>query len=140
MQPLAVGVTVNVTTIAADEVLTSVPVIFPLPLAAIPVTLAVLFLVQLNVVAATVPVRFIAVIGDDEQTLCVKIETVAVGVGFTITLAVIGEPLHPFADGIIVKVVVIAALVVLVKVPVIEFPAPFAAMPVIPTVLFLDQE
>lgn len=140
VQPLAVGVTVNVTTIAADEVLISVPVIFPLPLAAIPVTLAVLFLVQLNVVAATVPVRFIAVIGDDEQTLCVKIETVAVGVGFTITLEVIGVPSHPFADGVIVKVVVIAALEVLVKVPVMELPTPFAAMPVIPTVLFRDQE
>ena len=46
-QLLAVGVIVNVTVTAALVVLVKIPVIFPLPLAAIPVTVAVLFLVQL---------------------------------------------------------------------------------------------
>ena len=46
-QPLAVGVMVNVTVTSALVVLFNVPVISPLPLAAIPVTVTVLFLVQL---------------------------------------------------------------------------------------------
>ena len=46
-QPFAVGVMVNVTVTAAVVVLTRAPVILPVPLAAIPVTVAVLFLVQL---------------------------------------------------------------------------------------------
>ena len=45
--PLAVGVIVNVTVIGALVVLVSVPLILPEPLAAIPVTVTVLFLVQL---------------------------------------------------------------------------------------------
>lgn len=46
-QPLAVGVTVKVTTTGALVVLVNVPLIVPDPLAATPVTEAVLFLVQL---------------------------------------------------------------------------------------------
>jgi hypothetical protein len=46
-QPLAVGVMVNVTVTAAAVVFTNVPLMLPVPLAAIPVTVAVLFLVQL---------------------------------------------------------------------------------------------
>ena len=46
VQPLAVGVMVNVTVTAAVVVLVSAPVILPDPLAAIPVTEVVLFLVQ----------------------------------------------------------------------------------------------
>ena len=45
-QPLAVGVMVKVTVCAAVVVLVIVPLILPLPLAAMPVTLAVLSLVQ----------------------------------------------------------------------------------------------
>ncbi len=45
-QPLAVGVIVNVTVTGAFVVLVKVPLIFPLPLAAIPVTGPVLFLVH----------------------------------------------------------------------------------------------
>ena len=45
--PFEVGVMVNVTVTSAIVVLFSVPVISPLPLAAIPVTVPVLFLVQL---------------------------------------------------------------------------------------------
>ena len=46
-QPLAAGVMVNVTVTGAAVVLVNEPLIFPLPLAAIPVTATVLFLVQL---------------------------------------------------------------------------------------------
>jgi hypothetical protein len=47
IHPLAVGVMVNVTVRAAVVVFVSTPLILPVPLAAIPVTVAVLFLVQL---------------------------------------------------------------------------------------------
>ena len=46
-QPLAVGVMVKVTVIGANVVFVNAPLILPDPLAAIPVTVAVLFLVQL---------------------------------------------------------------------------------------------
>ena len=47
LHPLAVGVIEKVTTTGALVVLVSVPLILPVPLAGIPVTVAVLFLVQL---------------------------------------------------------------------------------------------
>ena len=47
LQPLAVATMVNVTVTAAVVVLASTPVILPVPLAAMPVTVAVIFLVQL---------------------------------------------------------------------------------------------
>ena len=46
LQPLADGVIVNVTVIGAKVVLVSDPLILPVPLAAMPVTVTVLFLVQ----------------------------------------------------------------------------------------------
>ena len=46
VQPLALGVIVNVTVTGAAVVLVSVPLMFPLPLAAIPVTATVLSLVH----------------------------------------------------------------------------------------------
>ena len=46
-QPLAVGVMENATVTAAAVVFVNAPVILPEPLAAIPVIVAVLFLVQL---------------------------------------------------------------------------------------------
>ena len=46
-QPLAVGVIVNVTVIGVLVVLVNVPLILPAPLAAIPVTVPVISLVQL---------------------------------------------------------------------------------------------
>ena len=46
VHPLAVGVIVNVTVTGAVVVLVSVPLILPVPLAAMPVTVAVLFLVH----------------------------------------------------------------------------------------------
>ena len=47
VHPLVVGVMVNVTVTGAVVVLVSVPLILPVPLAAIPVTVVVLFRVQL---------------------------------------------------------------------------------------------
>mgnify|MGYP000859485590 FL=1 len=63
---------------------------------------------------------------------------VPVGVGLTITVAVIALPVHPFAVGMIVKVTVIGAELVLTSTPVM-FPLPKAPMPVTVPVLFLVQ-
>ena len=57
---------------------------------------------------------------------------------FTITVAVMGVPSHPFAVGVIVKVTVTGALVVFVNVPLI-LPEPLAAIPVTVPVLSLVQ-
>ena len=46
-QPFAVGVIINVTVIGANVVLVNDPLMLPDPLAAIPITVAVLFLTQL---------------------------------------------------------------------------------------------
>lgn len=249
LQPLALGVMENVVTCGVLVVLVRVPDIgVPDPLAGIPVTFAVLLLVQLNVVPATGPVRLIGVIAEPEQIVCgatfdpqpailgtVSVPTLAqlaplnvprihpeatilpshltshkselslkkpcasikkvngppvagttadpvnggfctygpplstttlaalvsvqeissakppspwmntcmppvltVGVGFTSTVALIGAPAQPFALGVIVKVTVTGAFVVLVSVPLI-LPVPLAAIPVTVPVLFLVQ-
>ena len=91
-QPLAVGVMVKVTVTGAKVVLVSVPLILPVPLAAMPVTAALLSLVQLYVVPATLPVRTIVVIGLAEHMVCETGVAVASGVGFTVTTTVIGRP------------------------------------------------
>jgi len=137
-QPLAVGVMVKVTVTGAKVVLVSVPLILPEPLAAIPVTVATLSLVQLKVVPATFPVRTMVVIGLAEHTVCEAGVANASGVGLTSTVAVIGAPGHPLAVGVMVKVTVIGAKVVFVSVPLI-LPEPLAAMPVTVTVLSLVQ-
>ena len=67
----------------------------PVPLTAIPVRFAVLFLVQLNVVPAT-PfglVISICVIAVPEQIVCDAGVAFTDGVGFTVTVAVILQPL-----------------------------------------------
>ena len=53
-----------------------------------------------------------------------------VGIGFTTTVAVVVGPGQPLADGVIVKVTVIGAKVVLVKLPLIGVPDPLAGIPV----------
>ena len=139
LQPLAAGVTVKVTVIGILVVLVSVPDILPDPDAAIPVTVATLSLVQLYTVPATgLPASTIVVIGTAEQTVCEEGTAVAVGVGLTVTVAVVVGPAHPLAVGVIVKVTVIGAAVLLFGVPLI-LPAPFAGKPVTPTVLSLVQ-
>ena len=137
-QPLAVGVIVKVTVTGAAVVLVSVPLILPEPLAAMPVTDPVLFLVQLYTVPATLPEITIVVIATPEHTVCEEGAATAFGVGFTNTVAVTGVPGQPLAVGVIVKVTVIGALVRLVKVPLI-LPAPLAAIPVTVAALSLVQ-
>jgi hypothetical protein len=66
VQPLAVGVMVNVTVTAELPVLVKVPVILPVPLDAMPVT-EVLFLVQVYVVLLAVLLSPIGVIAAPEQ-------------------------------------------------------------------------
>ena len=61
----------------------------------------------------------------------------AFGLGLTMTVAVIGVPLQPLAVGVTVKVTVIGALVILVRLPLI-FPVPLFAIPLTP-VLSLVQ-
>ena len=137
-QPFAVGVIVKVTVIGAAVVLVNVPDILPLPLAAMPVTVAVLSLVHAYVVVPVVVLvaKAIVVIAIPEHLVCVAGVAIAFGVGFTITVAVIGVPGQPFADGVMVKVTVIAPNVVLVNIPLIS-PVPLAAMPITVPVLFL---
>ena len=138
-QPLAVGVMVKVTVNGAFVKFVNVPLILPAPLAAIPVTVATLSLVQLYTTPATaLPLSTIVVIGLAEQIVCEDGVAVAVGVGLTSTVAVTGAPAQPLAVGVIVKVTVTGAVVVLVKVPLI-LPAPDAAIPVTATVLSLTQ-
>lgn len=105
-QPLKLGVMVKVTVIAAPLVLVKLPLIFPVPLAAIPLTVAVLSLIQLNVVAATVPVKFIGKITFPEQLVCAAFVADTFGFGLTETVAVTGIPLQPLAVEVTVKVTV----------------------------------
>lgn len=118
--------------------LVKLPLMFVLPLAAIPVTVAVLFLVQLKVVEPRLDESTIGVIGLPEQIACAAFDATAIGAGLTRTVVVIAVPLHPFAVGVIVKVTVTPAVVVLVKLP-LMFPLPLAAIPVTLAVLSLLQ-
>jgi len=130
---------VKVTVIGRLVVLVNVPLILPEPLAAIPVTVATLSLTQLFTAPTTpLPVSTIGVIATPEQTVCEEGAADTVGVGFTNTVAVIGVPAQPLAVGVMVKVTVTGALVVLVSVPDI-LPEPLAAIPVTATVLSLVQ-
>ena len=135
---MAVGVIVNVVVCATLVVLVSVPLILPLPDAAIPVKLTRLSLVQAYVVPLTAPDNTIVVIGVAEHTICDEGVATALGVGFTSTVAVIGVPGQPLAVGVMVKVTVTGALVVFVNDPLI-LPEPLAAIPVTATVLSLVQ-
>ena len=64
-----------------------------------------------------------------EQIVWLDGVATAFGVGLTRTVAVVVGPAQPFADGVIVKVTVTGAKVVLVKVPEI-LPVPLAVIPV----------
>ena len=133
-QPLAVGVIVKVTVIGALVVLDKEPLMLPAPEAAMPVTVPVLSRVQLKVVPDMLPERTIVVMALPEQIVCEAGVATALGVGLTKTVAVIGVPEQPLAVGVIVKVTVIGALVVLVKEP-LMLPEPEAAIPVTVPVL-----
>jgi hypothetical protein len=78
----------------------------------------------------------IGVIVEPEQTDCELTEAVAVGLGLTCTVAVMGLPVQLPLDGVMVNVTVRGAPVLLVSVPLI-LPVPLAAMPVTDVVLSL---
>jgi hypothetical protein len=129
---------VKVTTIGLLVVFTNVPLMLPLPLFAIPVTLTVLSLDQLNVDPGVVPVRTIVAIAAPEHLICVGFVALTIGVGLTVTVAVIGVPSHPLAVGVMVKVTKTGKAVVFVNIP-LMVPLPLEAIPVTLTVLFLVQ-
>lgn len=89
--------------------LVNVPVmVAEVPLAAIPVRFAVLFLVQLKVVPAT-PLGFVIVIGAiamPPHNVCVAGAAATVGLGLTITVTVVVLVPQPAELAVIVKVVV----------------------------------
>ena len=62
-----------------------------------------------------------------------------VGIGLTITVAVVVGPAQPLALGVMVKVTVIGALVALVRLPEIGEPAPDAGIPVAVATLSLTH-
>ena len=132
----------KVTVTGALVILLSVPLILPAPLAAIPVTVATLSLVQLNTVPATLPFITIVVMAVLLHIVCDGGVATAFGVGFTNTVAVTGVPLQVTPAlvklGVIVKVTVIGTLVLLVSVP-LMLPVPLAAMPVTVATLSLVQ-
>lgn len=116
-------------------VLVNVPLISPVPLAAMPVAVAVLSLTQLNTVPTTVPVFTIVVIVPAEQIVCDVGVAVAFGVGLTVMLKLLGVPTQltpPLVKvGVTVIVPVIGTLVGLVAVNVgNELPAPLAPSPI----------
>lgn len=135
-QPLAVGVIVKVTDIAAAVEFVKLPLILPLPLATIPVTEAVLSLVQVYVVPLVELVNTIVVMVLPEHIVWLDGVRVVAGEGFTNTVAAVDVPEHPLALGVIVKVTVTGLAVVFVSVPLIS-PLPLAPIPVTEAVLFL---
>ena len=138
-QLLAVGVIVKVTVIGAVVLFVSVPVILPVPLRPMPLIPVIVGLDQLYVVPVVLLLITIGVIVAPEHIVWLDGVAVTSGVGFTNTVAVIGVPEQPFAVGVIVKVTVIGAAVVLVSVPVILLPDPLPAMPVTSAVLSLTH-
>ncbi len=81
-------------------------------------------------------VKAIVVIATPEHFAWLEGVATATGVGFTKTVAVPVDPVHPFADGVTVNVTVTGAAVVLVKLPLMS-PLPLAAIPITDAVLFL---
>ena len=84
-QPFAVGVIVNVTVTAAFVVFVNTPLILPVPLPPMPVTDAVLSLVQLKAVPTTLPVIEMLLIEEPEQIVCDNGAANASGIGLTVT-------------------------------------------------------
>ena len=85
---------VKVTVTGALVVLVNEPLILPAPLAAMPVTLTVLSLVQLYTVPTTLPVNAIVVMAEPLQIVCEAGVATAFGIGLTTTVAVTGIPVQ----------------------------------------------
>ena len=83
VQLFAVGVTVKVTVTGAFVVFVKLPMMSPVPLAAMPVTVAVLSRVQANVVPEIGPEGVIRSIVPPEQIVCEAGAAVPLGVGST---------------------------------------------------------
>ena len=83
-QLFAIGVIVKVIVTGTFVVLVRLPLMSPLPLSAIPVTVPVLFLVQLKIVPATFPDSTIVVMVLPEHIVCDAFVATAFGFGFTI--------------------------------------------------------
>ena len=64
---------------------------------------------------------------------------VKVGIGFTVTVTVVGIEGQPFALAVIVNVVTCGVLVILVRIPEILAPPPLAAIPIRLALLSLVQ-
>lgn len=105
----------------------------------VPVTLVVLFLLQVNVELGTVDEIVIAVKAVPEQTVWVLFVMLTTGVGFTVTTDVAVALLQVPAVAVTVKVVVCTVTCVLVNVPETGVPVPLAAIPVVLVVLSLVQ-
>ena len=109
------------------------PLILPVPLLAMPVT-AGLSLTQLYTVPGTVPLFTIVVMAEPEQIVCEAGVAIAVGVGFTVIVKVLGVPVQvppPLVnDGVTVMVATTGDTVALVAVKLAILPAPLAARPI----------
>ena len=125
--------------IGALVVLVNEPLILPVPLAAMPVTVALLSLVQLYTVPATLPLSTIVVIADPEQVVCDEGVATAFGIGFTTMVAVVVGPAQPLAVGVMVKVTVTAAFVRLFNTAAGILPVPLAGRPVTVATLSLTH-
>ena len=135
VQPLPVGVIVNVVVTGVLVVLVKVPLILPVPLAAIPVTAALLSLVQLKVAPTVLLVKLIGTIAKPEHIDCEGTEAVAVGAGLTTTTALLVQLPEV---GLKVNVTYCGVVVAFVRAPLIA-PDPLAAIPVTFVVLLLVQ-
>jgi len=111
------------------EVVALMPVnegILPEPLAARPI--AVLLFVHVNVVPLTGPDTLVTGAITPAQYVWLLIE-LTVGVGLTVIVNVDGVPVHPFAVGVTVIVLVIGNVPVLLAVYVGIFPVPLVPKP-----------
>ena len=127
-QPLAIGVTVIVATTGALVVLVAMKLgISPLPAGASPID--GVSLVQLYTVPGVGPVKCTNCVAEPLHKTWFG-TWLAVGVGNTVTVAVMAGPGQPLAVGMIVKVTSCVTAVLLVSVPVIGLEVPLAAIPV----------
>lgn len=110
----------------------------PVPLAAMPVTDAVLSLVQLIVAVPILLLFNIVEMAEPLQMVCVDGSELAFTTGFTITAAFTLAPGQPDAVGVTVKFTVCGIAVLLFKTPEI-FPEPLAAIPETLALLSLVQ-
>ena len=135
VQLFALGVTVMVATCAVVPLLVAVnEAISPVPLAARP--MLVLLLVQLYVLPATAPLNDTVVVAAPLHNVWLETEA-TVGVGLTVMLNVVDEPVQLFAFGVTVMVATCAVVPLLVAVNEAISPVPLAARPML--VLLFDQ-